>query len=541
MINLDEQIIDLTSQGQTVFVSGDRSKAAACCDDSTNPDFNELPSNGSDQGNYFKLTRDQYEAIKNSNQPSAKNPFVTEVELDEVNSKLETLTEDGVGIQKQIKITSNDLQQDKITYISDKITTYTFSLMMTGVGLLVEGIHYDVITTPQKGFRLLGGLKLTTKDLIVLTGNLTGVSSAPVVAIKGDKGDKGDVGIQGIQGPRGFTGEQGPIGPAGIDGKDGKAVSIIDTLPSIADLPVTGNSPQDGYLINGDLHVWNGTKFNNVGRIQGPAGPAGEKGEAGKDGSTVKLGAGLKFDSANNLTIDLGVTSLVAPAITASWVLTKADGTAYTPSVSNSKSLIVDKGVKANLSATYKYAVAGSGESYPTLVSGNFGTTLPLPNTNSTVLSVNDIQADATYQVSIAKPKSGLIVENNQVKFAAGQDVKSDSISILFRSKMYIGYSASSVLTAAQILALGGGMFATNRSRSVSNVTAPVGQFTYIAYEASFGDLTSIIMDGAAPVLTAFTKLSDVSIINEAGAVVVMRVYKSNSTQAFTNNTLVLS
>lgn len=71
------------------------------------------------------------------------------------------------------------------------------------------------------------------------------------------------------------------IAKNGQDGADGTSVNIIDTLDSKEDLPTSGNNNGDGYLINGELWVYNGNAitsdvtyrgFTNVGNIQGPAG-----------------------------------------------------------------------------------------------------------------------------------------------------------------------------------------------------------------------------------------------------------------------------
>lgn len=106
----------------------------------------------------------------------------------------------------------------------------------------------------------------------------------------------------------------------------------------------------------------------------------------------------------------------------------------------------------------------------------------------------------------------------------------------------YFGYnSATSLTTIGQIEALGSQILSDGKSRTVSSVTAGAELYTYYAYKASAGDLTSIIQDGAAPVLGAFTKQSDIIGTNLNGASVTYRVYRSNATQAFTNNTLAFS
>ena len=46
----------------------------------------------------------------------------------------------------------------------------------------------------------------------------------------------------------------------------------------------TNNAIGDAYLVTGNLYVWNGTVFENVGNIQGPEGPQGIQGLTGSDG-----------------------------------------------------------------------------------------------------------------------------------------------------------------------------------------------------------------------------------------------------------------
>ncbi|MFM7667064.1 MAG: hypothetical protein ACKO7D_02630, partial [Bacteroidota bacterium] len=60
----------------------------------------------------------------------------------------------------------------------------------------------------------------------------------------------------------------------------GNGINIIDNLQSTNNLPSTGNAG-DGYLVNGDLYVWNSTNnsWDNVGNIQGPAGANGANGQ----------------------------------------------------------------------------------------------------------------------------------------------------------------------------------------------------------------------------------------------------------------------
>ena len=67
---------------------------------------------------------------------------------------------------------------------------------------------------------------------------------------------------------------------SGRNGADGKSVTIKGTLDSAEDLPATGETG-DAYLIDGDLWVWDGSAWRDVGQIQGPKGDTGDKGARG--------------------------------------------------------------------------------------------------------------------------------------------------------------------------------------------------------------------------------------------------------------------
>jgi len=116
------------------------------------------------------------------------------------------------------------------------------------------------------------------------------------------------LGPQGATGPEGSTGATGVIGPTGSTGATGPAgtsVSIQGTLASINDFPVSGNVAGQGYLITGNLWVYSGTEFTNVGTIQGPQGiegPTGATGSLGATGATGLQGA-----------TGIGATGLIGP------------------------------------------------------------------------------------------------------------------------------------------------------------------------------------------------------------------------------------
>lgn len=108
----------------------------------------------------------------------------------------------------------------------------------------------------------------STTKAVVLKGDT--LAAIPVDSLKGQKGD---------------TGPQGP------KGDDGTSVRILGTFTNSSQLPTSGNTAGDGYLIAGDLWVWSGSAWSNVGTIQGPQGEQGPQGIQGIQGIQGATGA----------------------------------------------------------------------------------------------------------------------------------------------------------------------------------------------------------------------------------------------------------
>lgn len=87
-------------------------------------------------------------------------------------------------------------------------------------------------------------------------------------------------------------------GTDGKDGKDGTSVTILGAYSSIEALNKahpSDNSLGDGYIIQGDLYIWDGKQFINVGKIQGDKGEPGKDGINGADGVDGKDGVSIVF------------------------------------------------------------------------------------------------------------------------------------------------------------------------------------------------------------------------------------------------------
>jgi len=108
----------------------------------------------------------------------------------------------------------------------------------------------------------------------------------------GDEGPTGPTGPTGAQGDTGPTGEAGPTGPTGETGAQGVSISLLGSVATVGDLPSSGNTVNDAYIVDadGNLYVWDGSAWNDVGQIQGPTGPTGADGVAGDTGPTGPTG-----------------------------------------------------------------------------------------------------------------------------------------------------------------------------------------------------------------------------------------------------------
>jgi len=112
--------------------------------------------------------------------------------------------------------------------------------------------------------------------------------------------------------------------------------------------------------------------------------------------------------------------------------------------------------------------------------------------------------------------------------------------SISFRYYSFWGYNTNIVLTETQIEALANSAFKTSQALTWS-VTAAISEYTYYAYPSTFSDLTSIIRDGIVEDITAWGKLTDVTVTNSYGEGLLYTVYRTNAPGAYTGNNLVFS
>lgn len=163
------------------------------------------------------------------------------------------------------------------------------------------------------------------RDIIIqaLPTGPTGLQGPP-----GDAGPTGETGPASTQpgpsGPTGFTGATGRTGatgaastqpgPSGPTGPAGTSVNIQGTVEDSSFLPTGYTGSQGDGLItedSGNLWIWSGTEWTDVGRIVGPTGIAGDTGatgEPGPSGATGPTGEGLVDGDYGDVTISSGGT-----------------------------------------------------------------------------------------------------------------------------------------------------------------------------------------------------------------------------------------
>lgn len=86
----------------------------------------------------------------------------------------------------------------------------------------------------------------------------------------------------------------------GEKGEDGTGINTKGSLSSTDELPKSGNSIGDAYLIDGDLWIWDGDSWENAGRIKG------DKGDPGDDGKSPWLHIKYSNDGGTTFTNNNG-------------------------------------------------------------------------------------------------------------------------------------------------------------------------------------------------------------------------------------------
>lgn len=237
-----------------------------------------------------------------------------------------------------------------------------------------------------------------------------------------------------------------------------------------------------------------------------------------------------------------GNLALPTPVITGTWTFYKSDDTEVNSSeitpIPNATNPQLEQGYKASFSGTYKWTHE-EGKKDPTQVqSGSSWTDLPASGINSSTYTSAHLTSNTTIKIGIQAAKTGLMVSGTNVIPATGMDTTTAQRNVSFTTRRFWGVTTEATITETVIKSLNnelGGKAATK-----TGITATASQYFVYAYPKSLGALSTIIQDGATPVLGAFTR-SELTITNAAGASVDLYVYRANNLGAFTNAQLQFS
>lgn len=229
---------------------------------------------------------------------------------------------------------------------------------------------------------------------------------------------------------------------------------------------------------------------------------------------------------------------LASPVISGTWSFKNNAGTEVTNtevgvSNVNASSITIERGYKAKFVGSFKWTKTTTNKA-PTSCSGNLGTTLPSSDVASPTTTIDNIAASRVIKETLSAPKKGFMVSGSSVVVASGNDTTSAQFSINVWSRQRYGVTTSATPTQDDIKAMTGTKLVNARTLSVSGVTADGTQYYSYAYPKDLGALTSIVQNGAAPVLEDFNR-TEVTVTNGAGVNIVYYVYTSKYKGAFQN------
>ena len=205
------------------------------------------------------------------------------------------------------------------------------------------------------------------------------------------------------------------VGTNGTNGQDGTSVTILGSYNTLAELEAahpTGNVG-DGYMVAGDLYVWNGTAWQDVGQIQGPQGPAGQ------DGTSITI-TSIEYGISDTASAQPSSWSTTAPATIAEgewlWVRTNYSdgGTATTKSYvgtdgADGTSVYVQSATKTGNITTVVIADSDGHTNTLTIADGEDGATgTPGANGYVHVAWANSADGSVDFSTSVSTGKSYL-------------------------------------------------------------------------------------------------------------------------------------
>lgn len=235
-----------------------------------------------------------------------------------------------------------------------------------------------------------------------------------------------------------------------------------------------------------------------------------------------------------------GDKALVTPVIsTNTWGVTNKSGQAISGTYTGT-AITVPTGATVTYTGKWKWT-HNDDHKDPEAVTGSWGATKPTTATESAVCSTitktSSIATDITVaNVSLSAAKKGLMLNGQKVVQASGSDTTTASTVARFRDNIYYGPVTAATPNATAIAALSTQLLNTKSATVTATTTA--SQYFCYAYPKSYGEISSIVADGADPIKDNFRAVQTISVTNAAGLAKDYYVYVSVNQGAFSNNSL---
>ena len=215
----------------------------------------------------------------------------------------------------------------------------------------------------------------------------------------------------------------------------------------------------------------------------------------------------------------VGDLALVQPFISPEWDIKKQDNTHVV--TSTQASLTVERGAVIDFSGVASYYNPSELQKAPTSISGNFifGEDALI----SDRLEVAGITSNRTFTCTLSAPKSGLIVSNNKVVKATGNDTTTAIATVNFSYKRFWGVSEYPDLHADQISS---SELSNSKAKTIT-YDCSGGKYFYYAIPHSLGNITTTV-GGLS--YTGWVKTTE-TITNQYGLEVQYDVYRSGDIQ----------
>lgn len=113
--------------------------------------------------------------------------------------------------------------------------------------------------------------------------------------------------------------------------------------------------------------------------------------------------------------------------------------------------------------------------------------------------------------------------------------------SIGFNYFSYWGYDSNTSINESEIKNLVNNDFKNSVNLTWNDVASSAGNYTYYTYPSTYADISSIVRNGIYEDFGAWQKLTDVVVTNTYGESLIYKIWRTNATNAYDNDDLIIS